>query len=212
MTAESATALTGGVALLERAMGYTLGSLLFVTKEALANPTPCRDWDLRTLLHHMNDSLLTLHDAIAVGHIGLDPAADHGDPAVDPVAILRNRACRVVGAWANARGPDEIWVADRSLSPGIVAATGAVEVAVHGWDVGRACGYDRPVPPALAEELLELCHVIVSDADRPARFAAKVDVSALASPSDRLVAFLGRRPAGAGLDGEAGGAGHSPYG
>jgi uncharacterized protein (TIGR03086 family) len=190
----TAAVLTGGFALLERAMGYTLGGLVLVTPAAMSNPTPCRGWDVRALLLHMNDSLLALHEAIALGCVGLDPAGDYGDCAVDPVATLRNRACQMIGAWANARGPGEISIADRALSPGIVAATGAVEVAVHGWDVSRACGRDRPVPPALAEELLELCPLFVSGADRPARFAAPVEVSPLASPGDRLVAFLGRRP------------------
>ncbi len=40
-------ALTRDVALLERAMGYTLGSLVLVTPAAMANPTPCSGWDLR---------------------------------------------------------------------------------------------------------------------------------------------------------------------
>jgi uncharacterized protein (TIGR03086 family) len=222
MTAESTTtALTGGVALLERAMAYTLGSLALVTPEAMSNPTPCVEWDLRALLHHMNDSLLALQEAIAVGRVGLDPAGDCadwagdcpdwagdcgdpardcgdpagdcGDPAGDPVATLRNRACRMIGAWANARGPGEISIADRRLTSGIVAATGAVEVAVHGWDVARACGEVRDIPPALAEELLELCTLLVDDTDRPERFAARVDLPRPAGPSDRLVAFLGRR-------------------
>lgn len=195
MTVESTTtALTGGVALLERAMGYTLGGLPLVTPEAMANPTPCREWDLRALLLHMNDSLLAMNEAITVGRVSLEPADDHDDPAVDPVTALRNRGCRMIGAWANAREHREISIADRTLTSGIVAATGAVEVAVHGWDVIRACGQSRPVPRALAEELLELCLLFVNDADRPRRFAAPVQPQRLASPSDRLVAFLGRRP------------------
>jgi uncharacterized protein (TIGR03086 family) len=197
----TATVVTGGVALLERAMGYTLGGLLLVTPDAMSSATPCSDWDLRALLLHMNDSLLALHEAIAVGHLDLEPTADagsphadYGDPSLDPVASLRNRACRMVGAWANARAPGDIAIADRALSPGIVAATGAVEVAVHGWDVARACGKDHPVPPALAAELLDLCEVLVRDADRPTRFARAVDATALASPSDQLIAYLGRSP------------------
>ena len=67
-------------------------------------------------------------------------------------------------------------------------------MAVHGWDVARACGRDRPVPPSLAEELLDLSPLFVSAADRPGRFAPPVDVPPLAGPGDRLVAFLGRRP------------------
>jgi len=143
----------------------------------------------------MNDSLLTLHQAIAVGHLDDDNDDDYGDPGLDPVASLRNRGCRMIGAWANARDPGDISIVDRVLTPGIVAAAGAVEVTVHGWDVARACGQDRPVPRALAEELLELCPLFVRDADRPTQFAPRVDLTpALDSPSDRLVAFLGRDP------------------
>jgi len=196
-----APVLAAGVELLERATSYALGSLSLVTPAAMSAPTPCRRWDLRALLLHMNDSVLVLNEAVAAGYVGLDPAADRGgsagsfgDPAADPVLTFRVRGCQLVGAWANARGPDEIPIADRALTPGIVAATGAVELAVHGWDVGRACGHDRPVPPALAGTLLELCPLLVTAADRPARFAAPVDVPPTASPSDRLVAFLGRRP------------------
>lgn len=196
------TVVTGGVALLERAMAYTLGSLQLVTPEAMSRPTPCAWWDLRALLLHMNESLLTLHEAIAVGQVGLDmtrdaagPHAEYGDPARDPVATLRNRACAMVGAWTNAGDPGDIFIADRRLPAGIVAATGAVEVAVHGWDVARACGLAEPVPPALASELLDLCQPLVRDVDRPTRFAPRVDLSPEpGSPSDRLVAFLGRRP------------------
>jgi uncharacterized protein (TIGR03086 family) len=195
----TATTLTGGIALLERAMAYTLGSLLLVTPEAMASPTPCRRWDLRALLLHLNDSLRALHEAIAAGHVALGPSDDScSDPAaglgLEPVATLRDRACRMIGAWANATEPADVSIGGRALSPSIVAATGAVEIATHGWDVARACGQDRPIPPPLAEELLELCPLFIGGADRQARFAAPVEVSPLASPSDRLVAFLGRLP------------------
>jgi uncharacterized protein (TIGR03086 family) len=171
----------------------------------MSRPTPCADWDLRALLLHMNESLLTLHEAIASGRLGLDaagsagdPAADYGDPTADPVAALRNRGCQMIGAWANAPELTSIVVEDKPLSSGLVAATGAVEVAVHGWDVAGAIGARRPIPPALAEELLELSPMLVRDADRPTRFAPPVHVAANAGVSDRLLAFLGRDPAGCG--------------
>jgi uncharacterized protein (TIGR03086 family) len=75
-----------------------------------------------------------------------------------------------------------------------VTSVGAVEIAVHGWDVAQACGHPRPIPPQLAKELLRLAPLLVTDADRPGRFAAPVAVPAHASPGDRLVAFLGRDP------------------
>ena len=175
-------------------MGFTLGSLQLVTPQLMAAPTPCAAWTLRMLLLHMNDSLQTLHEAVAVGHLDLaaDPAADYGDPVADPVGTLRNRACRMIGAWATPHGPALISVADSRLPAGLVAATGAVEVAVHGWDVGRACGTSRPLPPSLAAELLPLVQLLVDDADRPHRFAAPADVRPDATAGDHLLAHLGR--------------------
>ncbi|MBF8194151.1 maleylpyruvate isomerase N-terminal domain-containing protein, partial [Nonomuraea sp. K274] len=65
---EQAQALTAGVALLERAIDYTLGSLRVVTPAVLCRPTPCAGWDLQTLLEHVHDSFETLNEA-AAGHI-----------------------------------------------------------------------------------------------------------------------------------------------
>ncbi|MEU0437066.1 hypothetical protein ABZ153_36730 [Streptomyces sp. NPDC006290] len=73
-------------------------------------------------------------------------------------------------------------------------AVGALEIAVHGWDVARACGRARPIPSALAAELLPLAHLVVADADRGVRFAAPVDVPPGTRPGGLLLAFLGRRP------------------
>jgi len=69
-----------------------------------------------------------------------------------------------------------------------------VEVAVHGWDVARACGQDRPLPPALAGELHELCILLVDDGDRPHRFGPEVELPSTANAGDRLLALLGRTP------------------
>src|SRR5215207_8110277 len=55
--APTLTPLVEGVGLLERAIGYLLGSLRLVTPAVVSNATPCRDWDVRALLCHVNDSL-----------------------------------------------------------------------------------------------------------------------------------------------------------
>jgi uncharacterized protein (TIGR03086 family) len=196
MTTGSAAAHEGGVALLERALASTLGSLQLVTPDSMARPTPCDEWDVRALLAHMTDSLRALHETIAVGHLGLDPEAvdcgDGPDPSSDPVGALRCLGCSLLGSWTRASEARAVTVEGRSLTSSIVAAAGAVEVAVHGWDVARACGHDRPVPAGLADELLDLCPLIVTDDDRTHRFRPSVAVSPQAAPGDRLLAFLGR--------------------
>jgi uncharacterized protein (TIGR03086 family) len=188
-------ALIGGIGLLERAINYTLGSLQLVTPQSLPNPTPCRRWDLRTLLGHMNDSLLALHQAVDTGHVDIDESADAPDPAADPVGSLKDRACRLLGAWTNADQLRRmVSIAGSPLTATIVTTAGAIEIAIHGWDVAQACGCPRPIPLSLAEEMLDLSPLLITDADRPGRFAAPVNVSPLAGPGDRLVAFLGRDP------------------
>ena len=192
MTDERAAAAIGGIALLERAINYTLGCLHLVTPDALDRATPCADWDLRALLAHLDDSLRVLGEAVDLGVVQLDAVGT--DPAADPVAGVRGSATHLLGALAGSRDQPEISIGGCPLTTGIVAATGAVEVAVHGWDVARACGVDRPIPPPLAEEMLDLSALLVSVDDRPVRFAAAVDVPPRADPGDRLVGFLGRRP------------------
>ena len=66
------TALAGAVELLERSLAYTRVALAGVTEAQLANPTPCRDWTLRDLLAHMDDSLDAFAEA-AGGSVALTP-------------------------------------------------------------------------------------------------------------------------------------------
>jgi hypothetical protein len=75
-----------------------------------------------------------------------------------------------------------------------MAAAGAVEIAVHGWDISRACGLREPVPDALATDLLELAWLLVPLAGRSPLFAPPVPIPRAGSPGELLVAFLGRDP------------------
>jgi uncharacterized protein (TIGR03086 family) len=183
-------ALAGGVAVLERAIAYALGSLAFVTPDTLGRPTPCPGWDVHALLVHLHDSMAALEEAAESGRVtGLPPAA-----AGDVVALVRDRAARLLGAWANCDGSVAVSVDDWPVSAPVVAGAGAIEVAVHGWDIARACGKDRPIPDDLADELLDLSAVMIRPGDRPGRFRRPVPVPAEAPPGVRLLAFLGRHP------------------
>jgi uncharacterized protein (TIGR03086 family) len=100
----------------------------------------------------------------------------------------------MMGAWAGTGHPWRVSVADRDLPAQVVAATGALEIAVHGWDVARACGRDRPLPAGLAAELLPLSELFIPDRDRPTRFAPRVDLVGPARAGERLLAVTGRDP------------------
>lgn len=176
--------------LLDRAIGFALTAAQGVLPHMLARRTPCASWDLGMLLLHLADSLAALHEGMAGGHVARcsDPAAG----AVDPVSELRVQAVRVLRASA-ARGA--VTVGDRRLQGDLMAAAGAVEVAVHGWDIAQATGEARPIPPVLAADLLAVCPLVLPAPPRGPLFAEPVEAPPDASPGDRLVALLGRRPA-----------------
>ena len=178
--------------LLERAVNYTRSSLMQITPHVIHAETPCADWYLAALLHHMDDSLRALQDAADTGRVVI--VSSEPDDPTNPVASLKDRACALLGSWTAHGGADLVSVAGCPLTAQVLVATGALEIAVHGWDVAQACGSELPMPSPLAADLLPVIPVVVTDADRATRFGPVVAVPPWASPGDRLVALLGRQP------------------
>ena len=185
------TALTGAVELLDRSLGYTRVVLADVDGAHLDRPTPCRDWSLGDLLAHMEDALDAFTEA-AGGEIRTAPLPSVVPATVPQVGRLRAKACALLGAWTG-EAPEGVSVSGRAVPSELLVATAALEVTVHGWDVGRSLGTGGPVPDELARHLLEVAQRLVQSQDRAVRFAPPLPVSPDAAPGERLLAFLGRR-------------------
>lgn len=196
MSAASTTfPLPAALDLLERAVGYTRGSLGLVGPASYDLATPCSDWTVRQLLVHMSDSLLALREAGAAGSLDLfahpDPALAP-TPQVDLLEAIRSQACELLGAWSGARGGDLVRIAGSTVTAGLVVGAGALEIAVHGWDLAAGCRRPRPLATGFAAELLEVAVQVVGAQDRPQHFAAARPAPANAAAPQRLLAFLGR--------------------
>jgi uncharacterized protein (TIGR03086 family) len=194
--------LPGAIGLLAGAVSYMLGVCAPLGPGEMALPTPCPHWDLARLLGHLCESMADLEAALRTGRLDLDgpPSRTGGDP----VEALRDRAAELLCAGYCYGGPERFVAVDGLPIPaGLVACTGAVEIAVHGWDVsaararaGRAGGVrETPIPAALATRMLRLGPLLV--AGREGLFGVPVEVPAQASPGDRLVGYLGRHPGAA---------------
>ena len=185
----------GATGLLVGAIGYTLGVCALVEPGDMTLPTPCAEWDLGMLLAHLSASMADLETAIRTGTLDLERPPDSA--AGDPVETLRDQAaqllCTVYGYDGAVRF---VAVAGLPVPAGLVACTGAVEIAVHGWDVSAArsgaCRLIPPIPAVLATRMLRVCPLVV--VGREGLFAGPVEVPAQATPGDRLVGFLGRDP------------------
>jgi uncharacterized protein (TIGR03086 family) len=184
------------VELLERAIGYTRASLVLVTAADLGRPTPCRDWDLHDLLTHMDDSLEAMAVAARATSLSLVPAQPPmgGHDLLDSIC---HRARGLLAHWHPEGGvPDgPVGVGDLSLSRELLGSVGALEIALHGWDVAEAIGRPRSIPPGLAMDLWPLARDHITEADRPVRFGDPVAVSDWATPAARLLAQAGRSTA-----------------
>ena len=199
--------LSGAVELLAGAISYMLAVCAPIGAAELALPTPCPDWNLAMLLVHLCQSMADLEAALRTGRLDLDEPAGRAEG--DPVEALRDGAAQLLCAGYCYGGPEcFVAVGGLPMPAGLVACTGAVEIAVHGWDVSAArarAGRDGtnsgmgasqiPIPAARATRMLRLSPLLV--AGREGLFAVPVEVPAQASPGDRLVSYLGRHPGAA---------------
>jgi uncharacterized protein (TIGR03086 family) len=181
--------------LLTAAVGYALRAAGPVTPQLMSCPTPCQGWDLRMLLRHGAESLAALREGITAGQVCLHAGPETPEVLADPAAEFRTRAVALLGACDGAAGHPLISVAGRCLPLGLAAGVGALEIAVHGWDISRACGCREPVPGPLATQLLEIGPLLVPREGREPLFAAPVAIDPGRGLSDRLAAWLGRDPA-----------------
>jgi uncharacterized protein (TIGR03086 family) len=185
---------SGAIALLAGAIGYALSVCAMIAPWEMSLPTPCTEWDLSALLDHLSESMADLEAGIRTGHLG--QAAENARATArppDPVEVLRDRAAELLCAAYAFGGPGRfVAVGGLPIPAGLVACTGAIEIAVHGWDVSAARGHGSSIPPALATRMLGLCPLLVTG--REGLFAVPVSVPAQASPCDRLVGYLGRAP------------------
>lgn len=179
------TALAGAVELLERSLGYTRVALTGVSDERLGAPTPCREWTLRDLLAHMDDSLDAFTEA-AGGVVGLTRTG-----SAPRIVVLQQKACALMGLWSG-HAPADTRVGGVGLATDLLVATAALEITVHGWDVAQATGRGTRIPEGLARELLPVAHRTVDDKDRGIRFAQALPEPVGAAADVRLRAFLGR--------------------
>lgn len=183
--------MTGGAALLDQAIGYAVGAVGHVTPALLTRPTPCRAWDLGRLLRHACESVTALQGGLLGGAVGLLPGS------AEPVPAFHEGLDRLRAARAFAGGRDgPVDVAGLPLPAVMLECAAALEIAVHGWDISQACGTRTPLPDPLAAGLLAVAPLLVPETGRRPLFGPPVAADAHADPGERLVAFLGRTPAG----------------
>ncbi|MFX0574985.1 maleylpyruvate isomerase family mycothiol-dependent enzyme [Nocardia nepalensis] len=173
--------------LLERAVVYLLSVLTEVGPD-LSAPTPCRGWNARMLLAHVDESIAALREGLAGGQVRLTPGAPL--PSCAGTLHIRIRAEALLGDWANEH-PESVVVFGRPIPARVLGMVGALELTVHAWDLAAIYPSATPIPDRLARELLTVAPELVPVADRWPLFGPPIEPPT-ATPGDRLLAYLGR--------------------
>ncbi|UUU26891.1 TIGR03086 family metal-binding protein [Streptomyces sp. DSM 40750] len=151
-------------------------------------PTPCADWDVRTLLNHLVWENL-LWAGLADGSPRSDFTADH--LGADHVTAFRTASRAARSAFARPGMLEQRYgpAPGRRLVEQLV-----IEMLVHGWDLAKAVGHPHDIVPDVAKAALPVVQEIYGDLPRTAAgsFAAPQPVPEDAGPLDRLAAYLGR--------------------
>jgi uncharacterized protein (TIGR03086 family) len=149
------------------------------------------------LLNHVVDSIRVLHEAITIGGVSASAAPDDAlRPRLDPVARLRRETAMLLAAGAAAGSTEgTVYIGDRELTTSLVTVAGAIEIAVHGWDISVACGDARVIPSNLADVLLPIAPLLITAETRSGLFADPVPLARPACPGDELGYLVNAGPA-----------------
>jgi uncharacterized protein (TIGR03086 family) len=179
-----------GCELLRRAVRYAIASADLIEPPLLAVATPCRAWNLGMLLVHLSESMDAIAEGLTCGMVALTPATGDSEPG-----SVRFQCARLLAAIPAVPTGELVGIADLSLTDNALAYAGALEVAVHGWDIAVACGHPRPIPAELASPLLKAADLLLPASARPDLFAQPLRPPVPATPGGTLLAFLGRQEA-----------------
>ncbi|MFD6893689.1 TIGR03086 family metal-binding protein [Rhodococcus sp. NPDC060086] len=176
------------------ALNWVAGLIDGVRSAQFTDPTPCPEFDVRSLIGHLV-STIDRGRVIGAG----------GDPLTVPevltapddgwVAALRTSADHYWEVWNDDALLDTVVTAPWGTFPGRAAVLIALnEALVHGWDLAAATGQPAEADPDLANAALGIMQRALPETPRggPVPFGPVVDPAPAAGATERLANWSGR--------------------
>ncbi|MEH0557204.1 TIGR03086 family metal-binding protein [Streptomyces sp. B21-101] len=165
-----------------------------VPDAALAGPTPCAEYDVKTLVNHVFQVVVQFQRLAAKEESEFGEAPDRVGVGPDWRERLVAETDLLVAAWS-APGAEEGTTGAMDMPARLVGSMALLDLTVHVWDLARATGQDFPeADEAVVAELAGAVAVLEPTARRMGVFGEAVAAAEDASPFERLLARTGRDP------------------
>lgn len=179
-----------------RALGKT-GAVVAVTRrDQFDDATPCGDWNVRDLLNHIIGGCVSYAAGAAGRRVEISDGTNH--VADDHVGSYERAARAALDAFSAPGALERNFSLPTGDTPGALALGLALaEAAVHGWDLARATGQEYTIDADTPDALYGMTTRMMAPKGpypRGDSFKDSVEISGESSPSDRLLAYLGRHP------------------
>ncbi len=160
--------------------------------------TPCSEWDVRTLVHHLlyeQRWVPPLLEGLTMEQVGDRFEGDlmGGDPSAWPGLL----AASIEEAHAAVAQPGTL---DRAVHLSYGDATGreyvtqlTTDLAIHAWDLARATGQDDALDSGAVALMLPWAEANSDSLAGSGMFGSRVDTGPNAPDDVRLLGLLGRR-------------------
>jgi uncharacterized protein (TIGR03086 family) len=166
-----------------------------VRPEHLGRATPCEEWDVRALLHHIAWSNLWVVPLVHGQSLAEAGSGLEGDVlGDDPVGATRRSIDQASDAYAEPGTMDAPVELSRGTAPGREYCGERMnDLTVHAWDLARGIGENVELDPECMEASIEV-HRPLEPFLRPAgELGPDVEVPDGADAQTRYLAFFGRR-------------------
>lgn len=180
---------------LQDATAVLVGRLRDTPADRWDDPTPCPDWTVRQVVHH-----LVFGTDRFIGRFGVTPATPvpGADAAPDELVDAFDRStAQLVAVFGEPGRLKQVIELPIGAMPGQAALDlRVVEALTHGWDIAQAWHTTLEVDTDLVERAIAFSRPALDRIpEGRSPFGTPQPVADGASAPDRLVALLGRQPA-----------------
>lgn len=185
--------MTSPIAMLHLAVCRRFGQAVRSGEGKWHRPSPCEDWDARSVLEHV----IGFHDTLLLRPLGLKPERPHDEPQ-RRWEMTFDQLCEAFRR--EELFEDEIAVPAVGKNPAtqldarVLVPLLSRDVLVHTWDLARAVGADDRLDSRWCAMVFDRLPKDPDELSTSGMFAAPVEIDDDADIQAKLLARLGRDP------------------